>query len=727
MERALHGLVPMLTDIRNDLSFAVRLIRKTPKLTLAIVLTLALGIGANSVVFSVVRAVILRPLPYEHPEQLVQLWESGIEDSADADWISFPNFKDWSRENHAFQDMAVYRYWPLTIFNNGAAETVLGLQVSDRLFAVLGTKPVVGRTFLPGEDEPGREAVAVISHALWQSRFSGDPNIAGHEVLIDGKPHTIVGVMPAAFSFPAVMPFGTTPIQVQAWIPVRDGPDRTARGNHNFWAIGRLRPDVTLDGASAEMTSIAANLARQYPATNKGLGAGVTYLNEHTTRSVRPSLLILLAAVLVLLLLACCNIANLLLSKAESRRRELSIRQAIGATRSRIFRLLLIESIVLAFLGAAAALVLASFGLDTLIRLAPAEIPRIQQTSIDESVILFTCVVALGAAILFGLMPALTGTVSNVYQALKQSGAQTTAGRSALRMRHGFAAGQIALAVMLLITAGLLTRSLWNVVGLDPGFEADQVVSGIISLSPERYSDPQKQVQFFEDALRRVRALPGVVSAAFSDSVPLMQINDQGGFRIEGRPDPLPGQPGPVANRPKVSSAYFETMGIPLIAGRLFNEHDRADSSKVAIVSDIAARMYWPNENPIGQRLSGDSVNGQRIWREIVGIVRSTRHFGLEQPQKAEIYIPQAQSPGPFMILVVKYRGDADSVIRACKEQVAAIDPQQGGFGMESMENFIEGGQLRRRFQTMLLAGFALLGVLLAVTDVSETDVSETA
>jgi putative ABC transport system permease protein len=586
------------------------------------------------------------------------------------------------------------------------------------LFSILGVQPAAGRLFERGEDVPGHESVVIISHTLWQRRYGGDPGAVGKQVTVNAKPYTIVGVMPGTFHFPSGLPGEFGPIQVDMWIPMPQAPDLTLRGSRDFWAIGRLKTGSTIEQARAEMQNIGANLALQYPATNKDLGIVVVSLQDYVTGSVRPALLLLLAAVGVLLLLACGNIANLLLSVAETRRREMALRAAIGAGRGRLIRQSLIESAILSFVGAAAGLLMASFGLDIVVRWIPSGIPRIQQTSIDGGVILFTCVAAIAAGLLFGLAPALAGSHRNVYESIKQSALNVTAGRAALSLRHAFVAGQMAIAVMLLIGAGLLIRSFANVMSLDPGFEPANLVVGIISLPPSRYPNEEQQVRFFDEALRRVRALPGVVSTSVSSSVPMLGINDQGGFRIEGLPEPGPGQQRPVANRPHVTVDYFDTMGIRLIKGRFFEERDSERGAAVAIVSDLAVQAYWPNEDPIGKRVSVQPVNGQPVWREIVGVVHATRHFGLEASQLAEVYIPYAQSPSPFVLLTVRYRGDADQLIRACRREIGSLDPEQAGFPMNRMDNVVSNSQASRRFQTLLLAIFAALGVFLASTGI---------
>ena len=701
----------VLDELRGDLKYAMRGLRKNPMFSLAAILTLALGIGANSLVFSVVRAVILRPLDYAKPEELVQLWESGKH--SEGDWVSFPNFRDWARQAQSFTNIAAYTFDSTNLSGGKEAEAALSLEVTAKFFDVLGVKPILGRTFVEGEDQPGRDRTAVVSYALWQRRYAGDTNIAGREVVLGGTPCTIVGVMPASFRFP------TGPVPVELWVAGSRRPDIEQRGSHNFWTIGRLKPDVTLSEARAEMATIAASLAREFPKDDKDVDISVAYLQDRVSREVRPALWILLGSVGLLLLLACANIANLLLSRAESRRREMAIREAIGAGRTRLTRQALTESVLLAFLGAAVGVGVVYAILVPLLKWAPAEIPRIQQTTVDLPVLVFTSVITLAAGILFGLAPAIAGAGPNVHDSLKRSGARATTERSSLVLRQLLIASQVALAVILLIGATLLTRSLINVNRLDPGFRTDGLFTAILNLSGQaRYADSAQQSAFFEEVLRRIRAVPGVESAAVANSVPLSGVNDQGSFAIEGRPlSELQryGPYGPEANRPKVSAGYFEAMGIQVVQGRALDEHDRADSQKVAVISDLAARTFWPNENPIGKRIAvRRSKDGQPMWHEIVGVVRATRHFGLEAAEKPEIYVPHTQVPQPFMMLVVRVQRDMDGVIRACRTEISSVNPQQAGFAVMRIEELLSTSESGRRFQTFLLAGFAIVAAFLA-------------
>jgi putative ABC transport system permease protein len=702
--------------LRNDIRYALRLMANDVRLTAIVVVTLALGIAANSIIFSAVRAVLLRPLPYKQPDRLVQVWDSGPRSGGESDWVSFPDFRDWLAANRVFDEIAAWRFATLTLSGGREPEAMLGLEVTDRLFAVLGVKPALGRTFLPGEDRPGRETVAVISHGLWRRRFGSDPGVAGSRVNIAGKPYTIIGVMPPQFRFPNSIPGDNDVVPIDLWIPMRTVPDLEERGSRNFWTVARLKEGVTLSQSRANMDAVAANLARQYPNTNKDMGATVLRLQDHLTSDVAPVLAILLAAVGLVLLLVCANVAGLLLSRAQARARELAIRASLGAGRGRLIRQVLTESMLLAAFGAAAGLVVARFGASLLVKFGPANIPRLSEAAIDGQVALFTAAIALVAGLLCGMAPALLAGGSDLHRSLKEAGARATASRGSLMARSVLVATQIALAVVLLTGAGLLIRSFVRVIHVDPGFRAANVLSVIIGLPDSRYSDPAKQTAFFEEVVRRLRATPGIEAAAVSDSVPLSGSNDQGAFRIEGRAEPKPGDDGPQANRPRVSSEYFETMGIPLLRGRLFDERDRAGSADVAVISDLAARIYWPGEDPIGKRLFVDwEANGRPIWREIVGIVGSTRHFGLEARQKAEIYLPHTQSPRQFMFLLVRSKaGELSAAAAAIRHEIAGLDPELAGIGLRSMDGLIAVAESRRRFQVLLMGCFAGLAAVLA-------------
>ena len=436
------------------------------------------------------------------------------------------------------------------------------------------------------------------------------------------------------------------------------------------------------------MSTIADRLAREYPATNRDFDVMVQPLGRHVAGAARPALLSLLGAVGFVLLLTCANIATLLLTRAEARQREIAMRQALGASRGRLVRQTMVESLMLAAAGAAAGLGVAYAGTRLLVRLAPASLPRLDQTSVDAQVLLFMAAVATSAGVLFGLAPAVAGSSIDVTHALREGGARLTGGAAGRRLRQWLVGGQLALAVVLLVGAGLLIRSFARVTDLDLGFDSRRVLTAMITLSPSRYADAERRSAFVDETLRRIEALPGVRSAGVSHSIPLTGINDQGGFVIEGRPDPRPGDE-PYANRPRVTPGYFDAMGIRLVAGRLLDARDRADALPVAVVSDLAVRTYWPGQTALGRRLAIEWDEHGPVWRQIVGVVESTRHFGLEAAQKAEIYVPFAQSPVPYATLVVRTAGDPLALGPSIRKRIAAFDPEQGVFWFQTMDELV--------------------------------------
>jgi putative ABC transport system permease protein len=701
----------------NDLRYAIRQFRKSPGFTAAAVLTLALGIGATTAIFSVVYAVLLRPLPYREPERLVQLYETGLRGGGSRDWVSFPNFLDWCQQNQVFEEVAAYRYWPSTVAGDGTPETVLGLQVTSGLFGVLGVHPSLGRTFVPEEDQPGKGNVAILSYNLWQRRFGGSQAIVGQPITIDGQSCTIVGVMPDAFQFPHVVPGEVALDGINLWIPMRNR-DVQNRSSRNYWAVARLKRGVTLAQAQRNMDGIGAAIAQQYPNDNRDLGVKVTSLQHHLTREVNQPLWLLLGAIGLVLLIACANLASLLLSKVNTRLREMAVRAALGASRFRLARQSLTEAWLLSLAGAAVGLLFAVWAIESFRRLGPANIPRLQDAELDLRVLLFALVLSLGTVLLFGLVPSLLASRTNLNDALKDASSRNTADRSRGRLRDSLIVGEVAMALVLLTGAGLLIQSFRRLLSVDLGFDSRDVVAGWILLPPDRYPQPEQQAAFFQRLVERVQALPGVAAAAVCNSVPLSGLNDQGGFRIEGRADPPPGAEPLRANRPKVSADYFQVMGIRLLRGRGFTENDKAGSVEVAIISDVAAQKYWPNQDPLGERISINRRDGKPVWREIVGIVKGVTHFGLETERYAEIYVPHLQVPSFVSALVVRTRGNPMAMAGNIKKEVASQDPTLALFNMHSMHELVSVAQSRRRFQAALLGAFAGLALVLAAVGI---------
>jgi predicted permease len=697
----------------NDLRYAFRMIFKNPGFTAVAVLTLALGIGANTAIFSVVYAVLLRPLPYREPERLAQLYEMGLRSGGSRDWVSFPNFLDWRRLNQVFEDIAAYRYWPFTVVAGEVPEAVVGLQVTANLFDVLGVPPALGRTFLPEEDQPGKRNVAILSYGFWQRSFGGNHSIPDRLITIDGQSCAIVGVMPESFQFPYGVPGDIALSGMDLWVPMRN-PDVQNRGSRNYWAVARLKRGVTVSQAQLNMDAIGAATVRQFPDDNRDLGVKVAGLQQHFTREVNQPLWILLGAIGLVLLIACVNLTSLLLSKVSTRLREMAVRAALGASCVRLAVQSLTEACLLSLAGAALGLLLAVWAVEAFRSLGPANIPRLQEAGLDLRVLLFTLVLSLGTVLLFGFVPALLSSRTNLNDTLKDFSSRSTVDRSRRRLRDLLIIGEVALALILLAGAGLLIRSFRELLSVDLGFDPNQVLAGGILLPEDRYPQPEQQAAFFQKLVERIQTLPGVAAAAVSNSVPLSGLNDQGGFGIEGRPDPPLGAAGLQANRPKVSSDYFQVMGMRLLRGRGFTEQDKAGNPEVAIISDVAAQRYWPDEDPLGKRISLNRRDGKPVWREIVGIVRGVTHFGLETERYAEIYVPQLQVPSFASTLVVRTRGNPMDMIKTLRKEVASQDPTLALFNVQPMQELVSMAQSRRRFQAALLGTFAGIALVLA-------------
>jgi putative ABC transport system permease protein len=706
--REMWGWGP-LERLAQDLRYAARALRRNPGYTAVAVLTLALGIGANTAVFSVVNVVLLDPLPFREPGRLAQVWTSGPRSGGQGDWASFPDFLDWRRQNRVFEEMAAYRPRAFTITGELPAEARPGLMTTSRLFDVLGVWPLLGRTFLPHEDQPGHDQVVVLGHALWTGRFGGDASILGQSITIDGRSHVVIGVMAAGFRFPYSMPR-----VFELYLPMQPVPDQRDRGSHNYWAVGRLRPGVSVEQARIEMTAIGDNLAREHPSTNKDLAVNVTRLQDHMARGVRTTLLVLLGAVGLVLLIACANVASLVLARATARRRELAVRAALGASAARLVRQNLAETLLLGVLGGAGAIVLMQAATGLMRAFGPEDVPRLDEAALDGRVLLFTVAVSLGTALILGLAPAVSSLRAVPNDALRDSG-RTTAGPGRGRMRAVLVAAEMSLALMLVVGAGLLVRSLVRLLQVETGFDPENALTGYV-MAPQGRT-PAAQVAFFEQVLQRVGDLPGVEAVGAAQPIPLSGWNDQGGFRIEGRPDPLPGEDLPHANRPRVSAGYLAAMRMTLLRGRWFTERDRLGAPDVAVVSDVAARRYWALE-PIGQRVSLDGRDGRPVWREVVGVVRGVTHFGLDVERQAEVYVPYMQSPRDSMGLVVRTRGDPHGVGAAIRREIMAADPGGAVFRMQTMQELVADAQSRRRFQTALLAAFAGLALVLAAVGV---------
>ena len=715
-----------METLRQDVRFALRTLLKRPGFTLVAVLTLALGIGANSAIFSVVNAVVLRPLPYAAPERLVALWgdlnQSGFEELE----LSAPEYADFrARGAHVFEDVAAFNVGGFNLTGAGEPERIQGVYATASLFPTLGVAPLRGRAYTAEEDRPGSDDVAVISHSLWRRRFGSDPAAVGKTVTLDGRPTTIVGVMPPDFRFPGH--------DTDVWKPAAFDADLLSpnnRGSHFLSAVARLRPGFTLGRAREEVAALARAQGEEnrntYP---RGFGASLRPLDEEVVGpSVRTSLFLMLFAVGALLLIACANVANLLLARAASRRKEVAVRTALGAGRARIMRQLLTESVLLSLAGGAAGLVLALWGVDLLVTLAPEGTPRVAEVGLDARVVAFTFGVSLLTGVVFGLAPALYASKVDLNESLKEGGRGGTEGASRGRLRGLLVVGEFALALVVLACAGLLVRSFARVLEERPGFDARGVLTMRLVLPESKYKSYDAHRAFYENLFARLRGLPGVEAVGANNLLPFNGSGGSRGFLIEGRPVP-PGQPHPEEQLRFVTPGYFEALRVPLLRGRDLTERDVAGGTRVALVSRSMAERHWPGEEAIGKRFAYANIRrGSEHapeWIEIVGVVGDVKHRGLDIDPRPEIYVPVYQplftnrpTPPLSLYVAVRTKGDPAALAPSVRREVAAVDPEQPLANVRTMEERVAGSVAERRFNMTLLGVFACVALALAAVGV---------
>ena len=698
--------VDHIENLAQDLKYGLRMLAKNPGFTIVAVLTLALGIGANTAIFSVVNAVLLRPLPYPDSDRLVQIWSTNPNTNRWGTWTAYPRFEDWRRESNVFEKMATARTWVISIKGGDHPESLLGVITSSQLLQLLRVQPMLGRGFLPEEDQPGHDHVIILSYRLWQRRFGSDRAVLGRTVDVDQESYTVIGVMPSDFRFPPELPAS---YGVDAWLPPAPDPSRNDRGSNNYYTFARLKPGLTLAQAQAEMDAINNGLAEKYPA-DRGLGVKVVGWQRQVGSEVRPALLILLGAISLVLLIACANVANLLLARGAVRQRETALRQALGAGHARLIRQFMTESMLLAVFGGVTGLLLAYEGLELFIRLAP-DIPRLNETTIDPHVLIFSAVLTLGTGLIFGIAPALQGARMDLQDPLKESGGRLTIGATRARARSALVVAEIALALMLLAGAGLLVRSFVRVQQVDPGFNPKNLLTAFVILPPSKYPEPQRQALFFHELMDRITSLPGVECAGAADSAPML-TNDTGPVSIEGHPvgpDAVEIQ----AERPKITPDYFRAMGIRLLRGRTFTWADNEGSLPVAIINESAARQYWPDEDAMGKRVKLEDGSAP-VWRQVIGIVGDVRQDSLVEAGRPEIYAPLLQVPVPYMALTVRTRAEPAAFTAAVRHAVMAVDKDQPLYQVRTMEQVVGDSVASRRFQMSLLAIFATIALGLA-------------
>src|SRR5213595_2966543 len=699
----------IIGDITQDLRYGLRMLWKNPGFTIVAVLALALGIGANTAIFSVVNTVLLQPLPYKNPGQLIMLWENATHLGFPKDTPSPANFLDWRAQNTVFTVIAAMAQKNFNLTGVGEPERLDGRRVSANMFDVLGVQPRLGRGFLSQEDTPGTHVV-ILSHGLWQRRFGSDPRIIGSAVNLNGESYSVIGVMPPGINVPSRDKW-----KDQLWVPIAfPSEESQSRGNHYLEVIARTKPGITLKQAQAEMETIAARLAQQYPETNLRIGTVVSPLHEQVVGDIRPALLVLLGAVGFVLLIACATVANLLLARAAVRQKEIALRLALGANQSRLIRQFLTESVLLATFGAGLGLLLAMFGLRALRTFIPASISQVETINIDARVLIFTALVAVVTGIAFGLAPAIQGSNVNLNDTLKEGGRDSAGGSKGNRARSLLVIGEVAVSFVLLIGAGLLINSFFHLRNLDPGFRADHLLTMKVDLSEVKYPDREQRAAFFDEVMRRVRELPGVQSAAVADNLPLTFNGNSMSIGVEGVTDPPPGQRPDVIFR-AIGPGYFSTMGIPIVGGRDFTDQDKADSKDVVIISEKTAQHFWPGQDPIGKRLKPGSSTSKSEWREVIGIVKDVRQNDLIAPPKMQMYFSYRQPKEiAANALVVRTTIEPMSLAGSVRNAIWSVDKDQTVAQIDTMDHIVAEAVARQRFSMVLLGVFAALALLLA-------------
>jgi predicted permease len=706
----------MASQLWNDLRFALRQLRRNPGFAAIAVVALALGIGANTAIFSVFNAVLLRPLPYRAPDRLVQIWERNEKLDVGIPLIptSAANFADWRAQSTSFEGLGAFRYVGLALSGEATPTRIWGGAVSPGLLSVLGVSPLLGRTFLPDEERPGHDNVVLLGYDLWRRRYHQDPAVVNQQLMLDGHSYTIVGVMPAGFQFPLPSFFPIlTRARAEVWVPYAIDPAASSRDNRQLGVIGRLRPGVTVEHARGEMATIATRLAAAYPARDQDFTTWLVPLHEQAVGGVRPLLSILLGAVGLILLIACANVANLQLARANARQRELAVRRAIGASSGQIVRQLLVESILLAVIAAVAGVGLAGWILQLLVSRLPASFPRGTEIGLDGRVLGFTLLLAILTGLAFGIAPALEAGRADLSEPLREGGRGATGGRGRRRVLRGFVISEIALALVLLVGAGLLVRSLVQLYRVNPGFDPEGLVTVGIELPRDRYTDPAAGAAFFHRLIAAIRSTPAASDVAASTLVPFDEDEEIDAFRIEGHSPETTTTRGPLARSRSVDGDYFHTLRLPVLQGRAFDERDDQSAPPVAVVNRMLAERYWPGQDAVGKRVTfGDSAGGP--WTTIVGVVGNAVHSGLDVAPQPEIYTPVVQTPQfPAMTVLVR-TGDPMGAVRAVRTALHDLDPSIPVAEVRTMRALIDQSLGQRRIAMLLLGLFALLALALA-------------
>ncbi|MFL6278001.1 MAG: ABC transporter permease [Blastocatellia bacterium] len=697
----------MLQDVR----YAIRVLLKKPGFTFVAVLTLALGIGANAAIFTAVDAALLRPFPYKDPAALVHIWETSPQSEFSEHEAAYPDYLDWRAQSTAFEEMAGYNAGMALFSGQGQPERIQSARVTSSFFPMLGAQASLGRTFRDGEDLPGTARLAVLSHGFWQRRFGGDPNIIGQHITLNAESYEIIGVMPPGFHFAKA---GSPDV----WRPLQPLPFQVARRNL-FWlnVIGRLKPGVTQEQAQQDLAAIVTNIERQYSNSHTGEGIRIASLRDDIVGNLKPLLLVLLGAVGFVLLIACANVANLMLARGAARRKEMAIRLAMGASRAQLVRQLLTESLLLSLAGGALGLLIAQWIIALLLAGIPASLmlymPYLATLAVDLKALGFTFAIATLTGVLFGLAPALQASKADLSDALKEG--RTPSGAIRTRMRSLLVVSEVALAMMLLVGAGLMMKSFFRLLNVDPGFRTEKLLTLQVGLPEDKYADETRPPVFFKQMLANLERLPGVSGAATTDILPLAGGGNTASFYIAGRPAPQPGEMM-EANVRSVSEKYFPVLGLPLVEGRFFTEHDNSNAPTALIINRTLAERVFPQQSAVGQRVIF-GFDSRRQPREIVGVVGDENVTALDARVTPVIYFNYAQDGGTYNAVVVRTSNDPESLIGAAREEIRALEPEAAIFNEKPMTGLIADAPSTffRRYPALLIGAFAAVAVLLAM------------
>jgi putative ABC transport system permease protein len=691
-----------MSDWTSALTYAFRTLRRQPTFVVVALLTLALGIGANTAIFSVIKTVVLNPLPYEEPERIAVIWEVNPEGNQDR--VSIPTFGDWKRELPAFESLAAYRHVDFSHSGSGDPRNVPGVRATPELFSVLKANAHLGRTFLPSESVVGADRVVVVSHGFWERVLGSNPNIVGATITLDTLPFTVIGVMPPGFEFP-------TATAVDAWAPLafdpKDAHGRSRRAR-SLMVVGRLAPGATMQRAQNEIGVVAGRIASEFKDSNAGWDARVVAAHEQLVAASRPALLVLMGAVGFLLLIVCANMANLLLARLASRRREVAVRVALGADKWDVARPIMAESLLLAIGGGGLGLVAAAVGVRLLTTLPDARLPRLDQIHVDGWVLAFTAVISLAVALGFGIVPALHASRTNLRSNLSES-AGTTSSPYARHVLGGLVIVEVALALVLLVGAGLMTRSFSKLLQVDPGFDSSNIVGAQVLLPITKYRERQNLLRFYEDVVSRLRQSPGVTNASAVSTLPMSEVGQAMAlpFNVEGQPPPA--AEDPLADVRIVAPEYFETMRIRLLEGRFLDDRDGQQTARTSVINETMRRRYFPDRSPIGQIIQNPHGRSQ-----VVGVVADVRNQGLDSEPRKQVYVPLQQSPTAGMAVVARTDRDPLSLGRTIQDIIWSVDPEQPIYQLSTMDQILARAVFLPRLSTALLATFALAALLLA-------------